>query len=137
MTEAAEVTEATAMPAEDVAAKEQKARVLDQLMQALEAYPDKDQLWEGSDQEFVLYRFGFGGRDWIYHSGDEGWAWFPRGSPLIILAPARDFYPARWFRDEARRRERVAVARELAAVFANTFPREIIVQIYLEVFWIA
>ena len=87
-------------------------------------------------QELVLFRSGFGGRYWIYHSGEEGWAWYPRGShPHIILAPARDFDSARWSRDEARRRERVAVAHELAVAFANTFPREIIIQIYLEVFW--
>jgi len=151
------------VPASAIAAK---ARVLDQLVNgALEnrAYPDEDQFRAGTwtvafdylegyhryrglspearraaAQELVLVRSGFGGQDWIYHDGEEGWAWYPRdGHPLVLRAPARDFDPARWFREEARRRRRVAVARELAVMFADVFPREIIIQIYLEVFWSA
>jgi hypothetical protein len=145
------------------AAKEQKARVLNQLVNgALERYPDEDRLKAGDPdgaleyleyfgpprvipeevrtaaQRLVLYRSGFGGQHWVYRSGEEGWAWYPRGChPLILLAPARDFDPARWARDEARRHERVAFAHELAITFEGILPRDIIIQIYLEVFWSA
>jgi len=66
-----------------------------------------------------------------------GWTWWPRKSRLVtpLAYPPTAADVARRWAEQLASTARVAFARELAVVLAKTFPREVVIRIYLEVFW--
>jgi hypothetical protein len=53
----------------------------------------------------------------------------------VLTPPSTDFDPARWLREEVRRRARVQFASELAVTLHGVCPQEVVLQIYFEACW--
>ena len=67
----------------------------------------------------------------LWRTAAQGWVWLPRGA----VPDAARVDPARCWAEKLASMARVAFAHELAVVLAKTFPREIIIRIYLEAAW--
>jgi len=111
-------------------------------------YPDTGELREVDPEAGDLAYGWYAHADLRRHRRSGYWlwdnrrpkAWCPREQRLVACAPPRPpvMYPAadvalarRWAEQAAR----VAFAHELAVVLAKTFPREVVIRIYLEAFW--
>lgn len=66
----------------------------------------------------------------LWRTAAYGWVWL---MPSTVAATTADL--TRCWSEKLAIEARVACARELAVIFAKQFPREVIVRIYLEVFW--
>jgi hypothetical protein len=65
----------------------------------------------------------------LWRTVAHGWVW------LLPSAAAVPDLARRGWAEKLASETRVAVAREIAVIFARTFPREVIIRIHLEVFW--